>query len=104
MGTAAVRSANQRRLALSLAVALAASGCANSYDIPAPTMVGNQRAYSMMGFVSTTDEAKVRAKVLRIVGYACHGDAQLAQFRTEPADSAFVEILRYEAVATCVGK
>lgn len=88
--------------ALGMVMALSTiSGCATPYDVPLPTMVGTQRAYSMSGVMSTTHPEKVRAKVLRIMATACPGKVDLVQFRTEPLSGRVIKDMHYEAVATC---
>lgn len=96
------RSGQRNIRALGIGVALfAISGCATPYDVPLPTMVGTQRAYSMSGVMSTTHPEKVRAKVLRIMATACPGKVDLVQFRTEPLSGRVIKDMHYEAVATC---
>lgn len=85
------------------ATLFAISGCATPYDVPLPTMVGTQRAYSMSGVMSTSYPEKVRAKVLRIMATVCSGKIDLVQFRTEPVSRHVIKNLHYEAVATCKG-
>lgn len=79
------------------------TGCAQSaYDFPVATMVGQQRGYSMTGFVKSAEEATARPKILRRLEGVCPHGADIVDLKTTRADAAIgTKILRYEALATC---
>lgn len=85
-------------------VALVASGCTQSvYDFPVPTLVGDQRGYSMTGYIATADETVARQRVIDRFRGACPNGANIVDFKSERADAIIgTKILRYEALATCV--
>lgn len=91
------------RLARIASPPLLLMGCVQgAYDFPVATMVGQQRGYSMTGYVKSSDEAVARPKILRRLEGVCPHGADLVDLKTTRADAAIgTKILRYEAIATC---
>ena len=87
-----------------ICVALSAAGCTQSvYDFPLATLVGEQRGYSMTGYVGTADEAVARQKIIERFRPACPNGAEIVDLKIQRADAIIgTKILRYEALATCV--
>lgn len=83
--------------------ALMLIGCAQgAYDFPIATMVGQQRGYSMTGYVKSAEEEAARPKILRRLEGVCPHGANIVDLKTTRADAAIgTKILRYEALATC---
>lgn len=83
--------------------ALILTGCVQSaYDFPVATMVGQQRGYSMTGYVKSAEEATARPKILRRLEGVCPHGADIVDLKTTRADAAIgTKILRYEALVTC---
>lgn len=86
-----------------LCCGVTAGGCSQSaYDFPVATMIGEQRGYSMTGYVAAADEAKAREKVMQRLRPVCPKGADIVDFKTDRADNSIgTKILRYEAMATC---
>lgn len=86
-----------------LCCGVGAGGCAQSaYDFPVATMIGEQRGYSMTGYVGTADEAVAREEVIKRLQGVCPKGADIVDFKSDRADAAIgTKILRYEALATC---
>lgn len=84
-------------------LSLPIAACAQSvYDFPVPTMIGDQRGYSMTGYINTADESVARQKVMERLRGVCPKGAKIKDFKTLRADAAIgTKILRYEALATC---
>lgn len=90
-------------LALASVLVSTLAGCAASpYDFPQPAMIGNQRGYSMTGFVGTGDADTAREKIERRLEGVCPKGATIVDLKTDRTDAAIgTKIMRYEALVTC---
>ena len=78
-----------------------ASCAASPYDLPMTTMVGQQRGYTMIGFVRASDDSTARTKVLQRFLPVCPAGAEIVEWKTEPANRPGMKIVRYQTIATC---
>ena len=85
-------------------VGLFLTGCAASpYDFPQPAVIGEQRGYSMIGFVKKDSVDVMKSRISRRAPLVCPRGVNYVDIKFDDSAPHPMGAVRYEALFTCRG-
>lgn len=77
-------------------------GCTtNPYDFAQPIMIGDQHAYSMIGFVKKNTEEVMKERISRRAPLVCPHGLNYSSIKFDGSGGHPMGAVRYEAIFTC---